>query len=259
MKHLLAFFIALAISSPGLAAGLHPWISSPLRAQQPETYFSNLQDGARIETPFLLKFGLSRYAVAPITKPVPHTGHHHLLVNRDLPLDFTKPLPFNDQYIHFGKGQMETVLTFAPGTYQLRLLLADDQHIPHFIYSKALNIVVTKNNPDIDPKSLVKPGVSLLAPAPGDTVQGPFRVVFHASGLHVGNVAITDPGVGHFRLIAERAGRPPEVIPFSTGATEAWLAPPVGDYRLRVEMVGNARGDIMAMSSPVDIKVRSRR
>ena len=39
------------------------------------------------------------------------SGHHHLLVNRDLPLDFKAALPFNEQYIHFGKGQMETVLT----------------------------------------------------------------------------------------------------------------------------------------------------
>jgi Domain of unknown function (DUF4399) len=51
-----------------------------------------------------------------------HAGHHHLLVDRDLPLNFDKPLPFNAQYVHFGKGQMETVLDFKPGTYKLRLL-----------------------------------------------------------------------------------------------------------------------------------------
>jgi hypothetical protein len=251
----LAAFAALSLGGAALAAPAHPWISSPVRSQQPQTYFSNLQDGAQIETPFVLKFGLSRYGVAPITKAVPNTGHHHLLVNRDLPLDFTKPLPFNDQYIHFGKGQMETVLTFKPGTYSLRLLLADDKHIPKFIYSKPLNITVTKNNADVDPKSLVKPGVSLLAPAAGDTVVTPFRVVFHASGLNVGNVAITDKGVGHFRVVAERAGKPPETIPFDGGATEAWLEPPAGDYKLRVELVGNAGGEVMAVSTPVDVKV----
>ena len=106
----------------------------------------------------MLKFGVSRYGIASIDKPVPKTGHHHLLVNRDLPLDFKQPLPFNDQYIHFGRGQMETVLTFKPGTYTLRLLLADDKHIPLFVYSKPLRITVTKKNEDVDPKSLTQAG-----------------------------------------------------------------------------------------------------
>ena len=123
----------------------HPWITLPLRTPAPESYFSNLKDGATIETPFLLKFGVSRYGIASIDKPVPKTGHHHLLVNRELPLDFRQPLPFNDQYVHFGRGQMETVLTFKPGAYTLRLLLADDKHIPLFVYSKPLRITVTKN------------------------------------------------------------------------------------------------------------------
>jgi hypothetical protein len=260
MKNIVTALVALGFAAAGhTAEPLHPWISAPVQSQQPQTYFTNLQDGAQIETPFVLKFGLSRYGMAPITKPVPHTGHHHLLVNRELPLDFTKPLPFNDQYIHFGKGQMETVLTFKPGNYSLRLLLADDKHIPRFIYSKPLNIVVTKNNADIDPKGLVKPGVALLVPATGESVQGPFRVVFHASGLNVGNVAITDKGVGHFRLVAERAGRPAERIAFDNGATEAWLEPPAGEYKLHVELVGNAGGEVMGASPPVDVKVRARR
>jgi len=239
------------------AADHHPWLSSPLRAAQPATYFTNLKDGAEIETPFLLKFGLSRYGLSPIVKPVPGTGHHHLLVNRELPLDFKQPLPFNDQYIHFGKGQMETVLTFAPGTYTLRLLLADDKHIPYFVYSKPLTITVTKKNENVDPKSLIKPGVELLAPAAGDTVHPPFRVLFHASGLNVGNEEIKEAGVGHFRLIAERAGAAPEKIDFGSGATEAWLSPPPGDYSFRVEMVGNAQGNLVSASKPVSVKVRA--
>ena len=68
---------------PRLAAGAqaapaHPWLSSPLRTPQPETCFSNLKDGAQIETPFVLKFGLSRYGLAPITNAVPRVGHFRL-------------------------------------------------------------------------------------------------------------------------------------------------------------------------------------
>lgn len=257
MKNLLALIACATVAAPLLAAPNHPWVSSPLRTPQPETYFSNLADGAKIETPFLLKFGVARYGIAPIVKPVAGTGHHHLLVNRDLPLDFTKPLPFNDQYIHFGKGQIETVLTFAPGVYTLRLLLADDKHIPHFVYSKPLTITVTKKNDNVEAKSLQKPGVELLSPAVGAALVRPFRVVFHASALNVGNTEIKDKGVGHFRVIAERAGAAAERIEFANGATEAWLSPPPGDYKLRLELVENAQGGVMATSAPVDISVKN--
>jgi Domain of unknown function (DUF4399) len=254
------FFATLLAAALGWAAAAqaappHPWLSSPLRTSQPETYFSNLKDGAQIETPFLLKFGLSRYGLAPITKPVPNAGHHHLLVDRDLPLDFDKPLPFNAQYIHFGKGQMETVLDFKPGTYKLRLLLANEKHIPYFIYSKALNVTVTRKRTDVEAKSLVQPGVTFLAPAAGDSVHPPFRVVFHASGLNVGNQEITDKGVGHFRIVAERAGVPAERIDLVNGATEAWLNPPLGDYRFRLDFVSNDGAGVLSTSTPIELKV----
>lgn len=259
MRPRLVVACAVALCAGALAAPKpepHRWISSSAVPQPPATYFANLRDGERIETPYLLKFGLSRYGLAPIVKGVPNTGHHHLLVNRDLPLDFTKPLPFNDQYIHFGKGQMETVLSFAPGTYTLRLLLADHKHIPHFIYSKPLTITVTRKNEAIDPKSLVLAGVTILEPRAGSVVQPPFRLQFHASGLNVAHTEIDDPAAGHFELVAERAGQPAERIVFGNGATEAWLQPPPGDYVLRLQLVRNAAPhDVMAASEPVSVKV----
>jgi len=258
MKPLLALFTAVALSGAVQAAIDHPWISSPLLTPQPETYFSNLKDGASIETPFVLKFGVSRYGIASIDKPVPKTGHHHLLVNRDLPLDFKQPLPFNDQYIHFGRGQMETVLTFKPGTYTLRLLLADDKHIPLFVYSKPLRITVTKKNEAVDPKSLTKPALSILSPASGETVTGPFRMAFHASALNVSHHAIADKRAGHFRVVAERAGNAAERIELSNGATETWLKPPPGDYKIKVELLSNADSrEVMATSEAIELHVKN--
>jgi hypothetical protein len=256
MKRVLAAVCLLAIQAIASAAeNLHPWVVPAPRLAK-ETYFSNLQDGASIETPFLLKFGLTGMGIAPIVKPVAMTGHHHLLVNRELPLDFSKPLPFNDQYIHFGKGQMETVLAFAPGTYTLRLLLADHKHIPHFIYSKPMTITVTRKNEGIDPKSLVRAGVAILEPPAGAAVQAPFRLQFHASGLNVGHTDIVEATTGHFQLVAERAGQPAERVVFGNGATEAWLQPPPGDYVLRLQLVRNAAPhDVMAASEPVSVKV----
>jgi hypothetical protein len=257
MKLLFALAAAAALAHAAHASTDHAWITSPLRVAQPETYFTNLKDGASIETPFVLKFGVSRYGIAAIDKSVPRTGHHHLLVNRDLPLDFKQPLPFNDQYIHFGRGQMETVLTFKPGAYTLRLLLADDKHIPLFVYSKPLHITVTKKNDGIDPKSLSKPGLEILSPASGETVSGPFRMVLHASALNVSHHSITDARAGHFRIVAERAGAVPERIELANGATEAWLKPPAGDYRMKVEWMSNAQpGQVLATSEAIQLRVK---
>ena len=250
---------AVAVCTGTLAAPKaeqHPWVGSAIVPQPPATYFTNVNDGDKIETPFVLKFGLSRFGLAPIVKDVPSTGHHHMLVNRELPLDFTKPLPFNDQYIHFGKGQMQTVLTFPPGEYTLRLLLADHKHIPHFIYSKPLRITVTRKDDAVDAKTLVKPGVAILEPRSGAALKPPFRVQFHASALNISHTSTEEASTGHFQLVAEREGQPAERIVFANGATEAWLQPPPGDYVLRLQLVRNAAPrDVLATSEPVSVKV----
>jgi hypothetical protein len=78
------------------------------RAMPVACYFTNVKDGDVLEAPFVLRFGLSMRGLVPAGKTAGRAGHHHLLVNQPLPLDFKQPLPFTDQYIHFGKGQMET-------------------------------------------------------------------------------------------------------------------------------------------------------
>ena len=165
--------IGFAQASPATAQTFYTWQAASSLTTA-EAYFTNLQNGAKIETPFRITFGLSSsWGLAPISVPrAGKSGHHHLLINRELPLDFKKALPFDDQYMHFGKGQMETVLMLEPGTYTLRLLLADDRHLPHFVYSKPLKITVTRKNKDIDPQTLVSKGISLPNIAPNCMVPG---------------------------------------------------------------------------------------
>ncbi len=218
----------------------HPWQAVPPRLTS-EAYFTNLEDGAKIETPFRLTFGLSGgWGLAPIAKPISgKSGHHHLLVNRELPLDFKQALPFNEQYIHFGKGQMESVLTLAPGTYKLRLLLADEKHLPHFVFSKPLSITVTNKRADVDPKSLVQKGIRLLNVSSDARIKAPFRVQFHASGVNVAHLSQKEKDSGHFRLtLTPQNGRPVE-MPFPNGQTETWLAPPPGAYALKLDLIDN--------------------
>ena len=233
---------------------IHAWqVPPPQGAAQ--AYFTNLNNGDRIETPFVLRFGLAGgWGLAPISAPINgKSGHHHLLINRDLPLDFQKPLPFNEQYVHFGKGQMETVLNLAPGNYSLRLLLADHQHLPHFVYSKPVSVTVVKKN-EVDAKTLVRKGIAVAVQAAA--VKAPFRVQFHASGLNVGHAAQKEKDTGHFRLslTPQPKGNAAE-MEFSNGQTEVWLSPPTGDYTLKLEFIDNQNA-ARALAEPVTASLK---
>lgn len=251
--------LVLAQKDMPLPYALHPW-----QAVQPlaktEAYFTNLPADGKVEMPFVLKFGLSGgWGLAPIAKPMGgKSGHHHLLVNTTLPLDLAKPLAFTEKYIHFGKGQMETVLNLAPGQHTLRLLLADHEHKLHFVFSKEQTIFVTKKNTDVDPKSLVKKVISLVNITAGEVFNKPFRVQFHAAGFNVAHAQQKEKDTGHFRLMVTPAnGGKQAEIAFANGQTEAWLSPPVGAYKLKLELVSNEFADkVLATSEAVPVQVR---
>lgn len=252
MAHLMVGFTGLIFNLEASADDfkssreLHPWQAVQPRMSA-EAYFTNLRDGDKIETPFLLKFGLSGgWGLAPITKAArAKSGHHHLLINRPLPLNFKEALPFNEQYIHFGKGQMETVLTLAPGTYTLRMLLANEKHLPHFVYSPPTTVTVSKKT-DKDPTSLATKAITVTAATP--TPGAPFRVQFHASGFNVAHVSQQEKDTGHFMLTAIPKDASKAVpLDFVDGQTEVWLAPPVGNYTLKLELLDNLNpGKVLA-------------
>ncbi len=233
---------------------VHPWVVPPVNLQ-PNAYFTNLKDGDTVESPFVAKFGLSMRGLVPAGKQAGRAGHHHLLINQSLPMDFTKPLPFTDQYIHFGQGQMEAVLDLAPGTYNLSLLLADQGHIPFFVFSKPMQIRVTGRNRALQRETVQgRSRVEILSPADGAALQNAFRVVFHASGLNVAHAAAKAPGTGHFRLTLERKGAKAEVLTFLAGQTETWLEPPAGDYLMKLELVDNLSAKVLAAAPAVRIR-----
>jgi hypothetical protein len=233
----------------------HPWVvPSPREA---DSYFTNLEDGAVVESPFVVRFGLSMCGLVPAGKTVGRAGHHHLLIDRPLPLNFKKPLPFTEQYIHFGKGQMETVLELPPGKYELRLLLADQGHIPYFVYSKPLSVTISKHNAGVKPKDLLgPPHIEIMGLTNGEAVRGPFQVQFHASGYNVSDARAKAPDTGHFRLTLTEVGHKPETLNFIGGQTETWLNPPIGTYSMQLEFVSNAAGNpVLAKTKPLQVPV----
>jgi hypothetical protein len=236
---------------------VHPWVVPP-PSWSPDAYFTNLKDGATLESPFVARFGLSMRGIVPAGKTAGTAGHHHLLIDQPLPLDFKKPLPFTEHYIHFGKGQMETVVDLPPGTYTMRLVLADQGHIPYFVYSKPLKFTVSKQNKGVSAASaLGQPRIEILSPSDRSTVQLPLRVQLHASGYNLSHAAPKLPETGHFRLVLERAGQKPEIIELDGGQTELWINPPKGDYSARLDLVSNASpGEITARAKPIAFSVR---
>ncbi len=94
-------------------------------------------------TRFKIWFGTRNFGVAPAGTFVPNTGHHHLLIDTDLP-PFDQPIPSDKQHLHFGGGQTEAIIELPPGRHTLQLLMADGNHVPHDppLYSKKITIYV---------------------------------------------------------------------------------------------------------------------
>ncbi|MGE0030924.1 MAG: DUF4399 domain-containing protein [Steroidobacteraceae bacterium] len=116
----------MLLAGPALASDL-PRSPAPPGV---ELYFISPQDGATLANPVTVRFGLKGMGIAPAGIALANTGHHHLLIDTELP-PLDRPVPADAQHIHFGKGQTETTLTFAPGRHRLQLLLGDHLHRPH--------------------------------------------------------------------------------------------------------------------------------
>ena len=68
--------------------------------------FIDIKDGAVIGPKTTIHFGLHGMGVAPAGTKRPNSGHHHLLVDTDLP-PLDKPIPNDENHLHFGGGQTE--------------------------------------------------------------------------------------------------------------------------------------------------------
>lgn len=130
---------ALALLA-AVAAPLHAGTPAPAGA---ELYLIAPADGAVVDGPVTVRFGLRGMGVAPAGIEKKDTGHHHLIVDAPLP-ELDKPIPSNERYRHFGGGQTEATLSLPPGRHTLQLLLGDHNHVPHEppVLSKPVTITV---------------------------------------------------------------------------------------------------------------------
>ena len=103
------------------------------RTASPEgasVFFISPADGDTVTNPVGIEFGIEGMNVVKAGDNQPDSGHHHLLIDTDLP-DFGLPIPADEHHIHFGDGSTSTEITLEPGTHTLRMILGDHLHIPH--------------------------------------------------------------------------------------------------------------------------------
>lgn len=220
--------------------------------------FANLKDGFSLRSPFQVDFAIRGMGVVPAGKPHPKAGHHHLLVNTPLPANVGEKIPFNDFHRHFGKGQTGTTIALPPGKHRLRLLFADHDHRPYFVFSPEINITVTGPRSAAtlrldDARNAVACEAwyqdELTRPRPdgkrlvftnlreGEPVPSPFNLRLAVDGFGVAPRGHGGEGLGHFMLDVRSAGRVVQEIDLSHGATQVNLFLNPGSYTLRLRFL----------------------
>ena len=137
MKSTTLAIVFAALLLPALALARTP------APQGARVYIVSPQNGATVSSPVKVVFGLEGMGVAPAGIEKAKTGHHHLMIDADLP-SVNEPVPSDDNYRHFGGGQTEVTIDLAPGTHTLQLIMGDHNHVPHDppVVSEKISITV---------------------------------------------------------------------------------------------------------------------
>jgi hypothetical protein len=130
--------------APAPAAGA-PLVTMPRTASPAgaKVYIVSPANGATVKSPVTIVFGLSGMGIAPAGVQSDNTGHHHLLIDTDLPANIGMTLPTTDNIRHFGKGQTEASIELKPGKHTLQLVLADHVHVPFLPVVASPKITIT--------------------------------------------------------------------------------------------------------------------
>jgi hypothetical protein len=128
-----------------------PAAPATIESSSARVFIISPDDGATVESPVKVVFGIENFGLAPAGTYEARTGHHHLLIDTELP-PMGEAIPADDNHLHFGKAQTETTIELSPGEHTLRLLLADGNHVPHnpVLVSAPVTITVTDGSAGVE-------------------------------------------------------------------------------------------------------------
>ena len=180
-----------------------------------------------------------------------NSGHMHILLDED----FVAPgeVIINDEsHLHFGKGQLTTTVTLAPGKHVLRLQFADGAHMA--LNDPNLRDTITVTVAEAASK-LQERGVHFVSPANGAVISSPFNVVMAANGVTVEAAGKVHKNAGHLHILVDEDFVPAgEVLVndathlhFGKGQLTTTITLDPGIHTLRLQLADGAH---MALADP---------
>ena len=237
--------------------------------------FTNLKSGFSFRSPFWIDFGIRGMGVVPAGNKNPKAGHHHLLIDTPLPLDYQGKIPFSDTHKHFGKGQTGAALDLSPGPHTLRLLFADHEHRPYFVYSPEITVTVTGKRdgpgPAIDAAQFdascaawyqdqvsapraTAPAVYVKNFRDGEALASPFVVSLGVAGFGVAPAGSAVKDSGYFALTVSKHKSQVTQLVLADGRTETLLDLPRGDYDIELSFL-SPDGKPLLKAPPLQVQV----
>jgi hypothetical protein len=133
----------------GVAALLLPlpvaWGQGTQSPKDAYLYIISPSDGDTVKGAFWCRFGLRNMGVSHAGDNFANSGHHHLLIDTDEPIDPSEPIPQDRKHLHYGAGETEALIELPPGKHTLQLVLSDGKHFTFDppVLSKKITITVS--------------------------------------------------------------------------------------------------------------------
>jgi hypothetical protein len=229
------------VMSPRIRVKVVPTGGPTPSAQGAAVYFASLKDGAVVSPNLTVHFGLRNMGVAPAGSDRPDSGHHHILIDTELPA-LDQPIPNDFNHLHFGAGQTEATISLKPGEHTLQLVFGDKDHIPHTppLFSERIKVRVV--DPSVREPSPPDARVYFVGLQDGSVLPQNATIHFGLVNMGVAPAGIRKPDTGHHHLLID-AELPPldQPIPndfnhlhFGAGQTEATVTLPLGKHTLQL-------------------------
>ena len=88
--------------------------------------------GSTVSNPVKVCMAVDEVEVQPAKKGVnPGKGHHHLLIDVDLPKDLSQKIGKDAKHVHMGDGSTCKELKLGSGKHVIRVLFANGGHVPY--------------------------------------------------------------------------------------------------------------------------------